>query len=96
MSMPLDRTKPLWHLDLVDGYGSGCATVFRIHHSTGDGVALGQAPLSLTDPADGAGVDTHAGPDAHAGGHHHGLTGMLTRCAYKGRRCTGRRRWPEP
>ena len=50
MSMPLDRTKPLWHLYLVDGYGGGCATVFRIHHSIGDGIALGEVLLSLTDP----------------------------------------------
>ena len=26
MSVPLDRTKPLWHMYFVDGYGEGCAT----------------------------------------------------------------------
>jgi len=76
MSMPLDRTKPLWHLYLVDGYGGGCATVFRIHHSIGDGIALGEVLLSLTDPADGVAVDVPAEPQ-HAASHRHGLTGLL-------------------
>ena len=33
----------------VDGYGDGCATVMRIHHCIGDGIALARVLLSLTD-----------------------------------------------
>ena len=45
----MDRTKPLWHMYFVDGYGEGCATVTRIDHCVGDGVALARVLLSLTD-----------------------------------------------
>jgi WS/DGAT/MGAT family acyltransferase len=40
MSTPLDFTKPLWQMHLIENYGRGCAIVLRIHHSIGDGVAL--------------------------------------------------------
>jgi WS/DGAT/MGAT family acyltransferase len=48
MSVPLDRTYPLWEVTLVDGYGSGCALVCRFHHAIADGIALSQVLLSLT------------------------------------------------
>src|SRR5512135_2966933 len=51
MGVPLDRTKPLWQVYLVEGYGSGCAVVIRVHHSLADGIALAQAVWSLTDDA---------------------------------------------
>ncbi|MGZ4619906.1 MAG: wax ester/triacylglycerol synthase family O-acyltransferase [Frankiaceae bacterium] len=66
MSMPLDRAKPLWDFYFVDGYGKGCATVFRIHHSIGDGIALGQVLLSLTDPIDRSPTDPIDAPGAAA------------------------------
>ncbi len=49
MSVPFDRSHPLWEMTLVDGYGSGCAVVSRFHHSLADGVALSHVLLSLTD-----------------------------------------------
>jgi len=51
MTMPLDRTKPLWHLYQIDGYGSGSAIVTRMHHCIADGIALARVLLSLTDTA---------------------------------------------
>jgi diacylglycerol O-acyltransferase / wax synthase len=42
ISSPLDPTRPLWKLFLVDHYGSGCALVMRIHHCIADGMALTQ------------------------------------------------------
>ncbi|HLZ36636.1 MAG TPA: wax ester/triacylglycerol synthase domain-containing protein [Mycobacteriales bacterium] len=42
MSVPIDRTKPLWHVYFVDGYEAGCAIVVRMHHSVADGVAMAQ------------------------------------------------------
>jgi WS/DGAT/MGAT family acyltransferase len=34
---------------LVEGYGEGCAVLFRIHHCIADGIALARVMLSLTD-----------------------------------------------
>ncbi len=77
MSMPLDRTKPLWDFYFVDGFGKGSATVFRIHHAIGDGIALGQVLLSLTDPIDGPDAAPPPAPDRRPTGLTSRLTGML-------------------
>ena len=53
MSQPLDRTKPLWQMYLVDGYGEGSAIICRIHHAVADGIALARVMIELTDPAPG-------------------------------------------
>ena len=55
MSTPLDFTKPLWHMHVIDGYDSGSVVLARIHHCIGDGVALVRVMLSLTDEAATAG-----------------------------------------
>jgi WS/DGAT/MGAT family acyltransferase len=49
MSTPLDTTKPLWHVHLIDRYGRGSVVLARIHHSIADGIALVRVMLSLTD-----------------------------------------------
>jgi WS/DGAT/MGAT family acyltransferase len=49
MSTPLDFSKPLWELHLVEEYQSGCALIARLHHAIADGIALVQVLLSLTD-----------------------------------------------
>jgi diacylglycerol O-acyltransferase len=49
MGAPLDRSKPLWHVHVVEGYDGGSALVFRIHHCLADGIALARVLLSLTD-----------------------------------------------
>ena len=49
MSTPLDMTKPLWQVHLVDGYDSASVVVARIHHCIADGIALVRVMLSLMD-----------------------------------------------
>jgi WS/DGAT/MGAT family acyltransferase len=51
MATPLDRDKPLWDMYLVEGYGPGCAILWRTHHCIADGIALARVFLSLTDDA---------------------------------------------
>ena len=51
MSIPLDPRRPLWQFHFVDGYGKGCAIIPRLHHCIGDGLALVQVLLSMTDTA---------------------------------------------
>jgi WS/DGAT/MGAT family acyltransferase len=66
MSQPLDRAKPLWDMELIEDYQGGSAIIARIHHCIGDGIALVQVLLSLTDehfdpsriPSDGPDTDS--------------------------------------
>ena len=53
---PLDRSKPLWDMYLVDGFGAGMAMLSRIHHCIADGIALSRVLLSLTDAHPDAGI----------------------------------------
>jgi diacylglycerol O-acyltransferase len=49
MSTPLDFSRPLWAIDLVEKYDTGCALIARLHHCIGDGIALVRVLLSLAD-----------------------------------------------
>jgi diacylglycerol O-acyltransferase len=49
MSTPLDRSRPLWQLHVVEGFGEGGAVLARLHHSLADGIALARVLLSLMD-----------------------------------------------
>ena len=49
MQEPIDRTRPLWHFYLIDGYQGGSVVVSRFHHALADGIALAEVLLSLTD-----------------------------------------------
>ncbi len=49
IATPLQHSKPLWDMHLLDRAGAGCAVVVRIHHCIVDGIALAQVMLSLTD-----------------------------------------------
>jgi diacylglycerol O-acyltransferase len=49
MSVPLDRSRPLWQLHRVEGFGEGGALLVRIHHTIADGIALARVLLSLMD-----------------------------------------------
>ncbi len=49
MSKPLDFSKPLWHMHVIDGYNEGSVVLARVHHSIADGIALVRVMLSLTD-----------------------------------------------
>lgn len=71
MTAPLDRSKPLWNLYLVDNYGSGCAVIARMHHCIADGIVLGRVMLSLTDTTRRAGIgaeERYADASEHNGG----------------------------
>lgn len=59
---PLDRTRPLWHVYLLEGLGEGSAVLFRIHHCIADGIALARVMLSLTDDAPDADIEPPARP----------------------------------
>jgi diacylglycerol O-acyltransferase / wax synthase len=49
-STPLDRSGPLWSFTVYEGYrGTQSAIHARLHHSIGDGLALVQLLLGLTD-----------------------------------------------
>ncbi len=51
---PLDPSRPLWHVYLIDGYEGGSAVLWRIHHCIADGIALSRVLLSTADEVDGA------------------------------------------
>jgi len=48
-AQPLDRAHPLWEFQIVEDFESGAAVVGRLHHAIGDGIALVNVLLSLTD-----------------------------------------------
>ena len=49
MSTQLDFSIPLWQFHFVENFEGGVAIVGRLHHCIGDGLALMQVLLSLTD-----------------------------------------------
>ncbi len=52
-TIPLDRTRPLWHVSVLQGYrGDGGAIHVRIHHSIGDGLAMMALLLTVVDEFD--------------------------------------------
>jgi len=52
-TIPLDRTRPMWHVSVLQGYrGDGCAVHVRIHHSIGDGLAMMALLLTIVDEFD--------------------------------------------
>ena len=58
MGTPLDYTKPLWQIHLVDNFGAGCAVITRLHHCIADGIALVRVLLTMTDEtADASWID---------------------------------------
>lgn len=46
---PLDRSRPLWQIHLVEDYDGGSAMIIRIHHCIADGIALIAVTMSLVD-----------------------------------------------
>jgi diacylglycerol O-acyltransferase len=65
---PLEATRPLWEVDLIDGYRGGSAVLLRTHHAMADGTALVQAMLSLVDRPPGGGAHEDQRPlREHAG-----------------------------
>lgn len=83
VSLPLNHSRPLWDLYLIENYGTGCAVVFRMHHAIADGIALARLLMSLTDdPADDRVAAPASGSAEHpvralAGDAAHGLFDAL-------------------
>ncbi len=48
-SLPLDRSRPLWQIHIVDGVMEGSAMIFRYHHCIGDGTAMKTVTARLFD-----------------------------------------------
>ena len=46
--LALDPAHPMWQVHFIDGYGTGSALLFRMHHSISDGITLTRVLLSLT------------------------------------------------
>ena len=55
-TVPLDRSEPLWHAVLVDGFHGGSAVLFRAHHAIADGIRMVQLTLSVFDTSPDATV----------------------------------------
>jgi WS/DGAT/MGAT family acyltransferase len=57
MSEPLDRSRPLWTMHVLDGItppiGEGAALLVRTHHCIGDGAALVRMLLTIADQGTG-------------------------------------------
>jgi diacylglycerol O-acyltransferase len=67
MSTPLDMSKPLWQIHLIDGFHGGSVFMARIHHCIADGIALIQLLLSLTDSSPRPGRTAPLRPPAGSG-----------------------------
>lgn len=48
ISQPLDESKPLWQVHLIDNYNGGSVVLWRLHHAIADGIALIKVVFSLT------------------------------------------------
>jgi WS/DGAT/MGAT family acyltransferase len=48
-STPLDFSKPLWNIHLVENVGGGAAMILRLHHCIGDGTAMNAVLFRLMD-----------------------------------------------
>ncbi len=64
ITRPLERSKPLWDMYLLDRATGGCALVVRIHHCIVNGIALAQVMLSLTDATPDTSADAPAAQDS--------------------------------
>ncbi|HQR21870.1 MAG TPA: wax ester/triacylglycerol synthase family O-acyltransferase [Burkholderiaceae bacterium] len=60
-STPLDPTRPLWDVHVVDGVGTGSALITRMHHCLGDGTANVLIAKTLFDAAPDTALEGAAG-----------------------------------
>ena len=84
IATPLDHSRPLWEVYLIDDFGSGCAILVRIHHSIADGIALARVMLTLTDGGE-------PGPGIAETAHGNGSPPGRARARRRRRRPRGRR-----
>jgi len=89
-SRPLDESKPLWQMQLVDNYAGGQALVVRIHHCIADGIALIGVLLALTsDQGDDRSDSASRGDRGRANGDWDARLRPLTSAAVKAIGTTG-------
>lgn len=81
LSTPLDPTKPLWQIHIIENYGEGSAIFVRIHHSIADGMALIFVLLSLTDMTPDAPWPEAAEEIAPSRSSNGGLTSLVKQLA---------------
>jgi diacylglycerol O-acyltransferase len=62
----LDRSRPLWEMHLIEGYGKGCAVLAKTHHCMIDGASGVQLINLLMDPTPGQRTRPQAPAAAHA------------------------------
>lgn len=87
---PLDPTRPLWHVYAIEGFGEGCALLFRIHHCIADGIALACVMLSLTDEEPDVAITPAGRAPRHGyGGRLRSLVRPATGALAVGRRVAG-------
>lgn len=88
-STALDKSRPLWGLDLIDGVtgidpgGPVCVLVARFHHAIADGIRLVQVLLTLLDS------DAEATPHARVGRTMPAQSRALSTAATEARRTLG-------
>ncbi|MGB5194590.1 MAG: wax ester/triacylglycerol synthase domain-containing protein, partial [Polyangiales bacterium] len=63
-STPLDFSKPLWNIHLVENVAGGAAMVLRLHHCIGDGTAMNAVMFRLMDMARDAPIGEVTEPPA--------------------------------
>jgi WS/DGAT/MGAT family acyltransferase len=63
-STPLDFSKPLWNIHLVENVQGGAAMVLRLHHCIGDGTAMNAVLFRLMDMTRDAPIGEVAEPPA--------------------------------
>jgi len=56
MSTPLERSRPLWQLHVLEGAPGGDVLLSRVHHCLADGIALARVLLTLSDDGDDSAV----------------------------------------
>ncbi|MCA9928834.1 MAG: wax ester/triacylglycerol synthase family O-acyltransferase [Anaerolineales bacterium] len=77
MSRPLDFSKPLWDMIVIEGYEDGCAIMSRLHHCIADGMALVMVLLSMTDFTPDAPQLDNRPPDKEESAGHRGPIGSI-------------------
>ncbi len=88
-SQPLDESKPLWQMQLIDNYAGGQALVVRIHHCIADGIALIGVLLALTTEQSGESDPTARRDRGHSNGSWGARLQPLTSAAVKAIGTTG-------
>ena len=71
ISQPLDHTKPLWQIHIIENFEGSTAVVWRIHHSIGDGISLIKVLLSLTNSTAEKSLIEHTSYEVLTGHHEH-------------------------